>query len=344
MTSKILITEGLWDPKDESMKSLAEMAELRVLRKDYVAVGVTSIPTEDEILKEIKDADAIITRWAQISPAVLRKAMKLKGIIVHGWRYDNVDLKAATRKRVYISFIEAGKMNDVAEFAFALILASSKRLLIADKLLRKGDYHNARHRLLPPELKGKTLGIIGLGYYGAKVATYGRAFGMKVVAYSPHVRRSRAQRIGVQLTVLKTLLRTADIVSIHCALTPPFESHPNYHLIGEEELNQMKETAIIVNTARGAIIDEIALIRALREKRIAGAALDVFDPDPPRRNNPLFDLENVIVTPHMAGMTYESIEKLGMKVAEETTSILKGKPPRNLINPDVVKLLHQESF
>jgi len=337
--SKVLIVESIWDATDESIKMLKEIASVEMIITDYIAIGVTPIVNEDELIRKVEDVDAIIVRWASISRKVLENVRKLKVIVVHGTNFDNVDVKDATKRGVLVSFIPAGLGNEVSEHTFALILALLKKIIKGDKYLRAGAPYRImmEPKLLPTNLESKTLGVIGIGNIGLRVAKLGKAFEMKVLAHDPYVTQDRADTVGAKLVDLQTLLKESDVVTIHCTLTAPFEKHPNYHLIGEKELKSMKRTAFIVNTARGPIIDQKALYRALREEWIAGAALDVFEEEPPDPNDPIFELQNVVVTPHIAGYSDESVTGLGLKIAKEVLAALEGNIPENLVNPEVLK-------
>lgn len=335
--TKVLIIENVWDKSDESMKMLRNISKVKILLERWMGMGVSLPPSEDEIIKEIEDADVIIVRWGSISERVLKKAKNLKLIIVQGsTKYDNVDVITATKIGSYVSFLPfsaaAPPGSGVPEFAITLILALFKKLLVADRCLRMGDFWaRERSTLLPHRLQGKTLGIIGIGKMGSQVSKIANAFGLNVIAYDPYVTEDTAREAGAQLVNLQALMSKSDIVTIHCTL------EGNYHLIGKKELNLMKKSAVLVNTARGPIVDQASLYNALRNGRIAGAALDVFEKEPPDINNPLFNLGNVIVTPHMAGLTYETRTGLGIEIVEEIKRVMKGEVPKYLVNSEVLE-------
>ncbi len=203
-----------------------------------------------------------------------------------------------------------------------------KKLYVSCSQLKQGKWRSKD--LLGYELLGKTVGIIGLGNIGRKVAEKISGFKVKLFAYDPYVDKKIAQQINVELVDLETLLKESDIVTIHAALT-----RETKHMIGENELKLMKKTAFIINTARGAIIDEKALIKALKEGWIAGAALDVFEEEPPNPDNPLLKMDNVLVTPHFASCTFEAYQREAIMAAEEVLRVLKGEPPKFIANPEV---------
>lgn len=311
---KVFIPEPEWE---KSHKILEETAEVKVGEPNVIY-------TEDRLIREIKDVDAlIITSQHYITRKVIEATNRLKVIVKYGSKpgIDNVDLEAATEKGIVVCYTPIANSDSVAEHTMALALALLKRLCITSSQLMQGKWRNKN--LLGYELLGKIVGIVGLGTIGCKVAERMRGFGVKLLAYDPYVPEERARQVGARLVDLKTLLKESDIVTIHATLTKETE-----HLIGEEELKLMKRSAFIVNTARGAIIDEKALIKALREGWIAGAALDVFEEEPPKPDNPLLKMNNVLVTPHFASCTYEAYRREAFIAVEEVLRVLQGKKPK----------------
>jgi len=233
---------------------------------------------EDRLIREIKDVDAlIITSQHHVTKKVMEAANRLKVIVKYGSKpgIDNVDYEAATEKGIVVFYTPRANSDSVAEHTMALILALIKKLYITSSRLRQGKWRDKS--LLGYELLGKTVGIIGLGTIGCKVAEKIRGFGVKLLAYDPYVSEEYAKQAGAKLVDLKTLLKESDIITVHAALT-----EETVRLIGEKELKLTKKSAFVVNTARGEVIDEKALIKALREEWIAGAALDVFEEEPPK--------------------------------------------------------------
>ncbi|MEM2429193.1 MAG: hydroxyacid dehydrogenase [Nitrososphaerales archaeon] len=301
---------------EESHKILEEIAEVKI--------GEPNIKyTEDRLIEEIKGVDAIIiTSQHHITKRVIEAADKLKIIVKYGSKpgIDNVDLEAAIKKGIIVSYTPQANSDSVAEHTITLMLALLKKLNIFSQRLKNGLWRD--RKLLGYELLGKTVGIIGLGAVGYKVAEKIKGFGVKLLAYDPYVSNERAESVGAKLVDLNVLLKESDIVTIHATLTKE-----TTHLIGERELRMMKKSAIIVNTARGAIIDEKSLIKALKEGWIAGAALDVFEEEPLNPDNPLLKMDNVIATPHAASCTYEAWRREGFMAAEEVLRVLKGEKP-----------------
>ena len=318
---KVFIPEPEWE---ESHKILEEIAEVKVGTPNMVY-------TEEKLIREIKDVDAlIITSQQHVTRKVIQAANKLKVIVKYGSKpgIDNVDLDAATEKGIFVCYTPHANSDSVAEHTIALILALMKKLYVSCSQLKQGKWRSKD--LLGYELLGKTVGIIGLGNIGRKVAEKISGFKVKLFAYDPYVDKKIAQQINVELVDLETLLKESDVVTIHTALT-----RETKHMIGENELKLMKKTAFIINTARGAIIDEKALIKALKEGWIAGAALDVFEEEPPNPDNPLLKMDNVLVTPHFASCTFEAYQREAIMAAEEVLRVLKGEPPKFIANPEV---------
>ncbi|MCD6470740.1 hydroxyacid dehydrogenase [Candidatus Bathyarchaeota archaeon] len=307
----------------ESHKVLEEIAEVIEGRGYY---------TESELIEQVKDVDAVLTTSRnKFTRRVLENAEKLKLIIKYGAKPDNVDIEAATELGIIVEWTPGVEEDSVAEHAVTLILALCKRLFFMMNHLKKGRWRTI-DTTLTHELMGKTVGIIGLGGIGRKVAEKLMGFKVRLIYYDPYVPEEKGRELGAMKVDLNTLLQESDIITIHARLTKETRG-----LIGEEELKKMKNTAFLVNTARGAIIDEKALYRALKEGWIAGAALDVFEREPPQPDNPLLKLDNVILTPHIAAWTYESLRRQAFMAAEETVRVLKGGEPRYILNPDSLK-------
>lgn len=318
---RVFIPEPEWEESHRVLEGIAE-----------VKTGEPGIYTENRLIREIENVDAlIITSQHHITRKIIEGAKKLKVIVKYGSKpgIDNVNLTAATEKGIAVCYTPGANSDSVAEHSISLILALLKRLCITSFQLRQGKWREKS--LLGYEFLGKTVGIIGLGNIGCKVAEKIRGFEVKLLAYDPYVSEEHAKQVGVRLTDLKTLLKESDIITIHAALT-----EETTHLIGEEELKLIKKSAFIVNSARGAIVDEKALIKALKEGRIAGAALDVFEEEPPKPDNPLLEMDNVIVTPHFASCTHEAYKREAFMAVEEVLRVLQGKKPEFIANPEVL--------
>ena len=295
-------------------------------------------PPKEVIIEEAKDVDALVTLLTdKIDKEVLDVAKNLKIIAQYAVGYDNIDIEECTRRGIYVTNTPEVLTETTADFTWALILAVARRVVEADKFVRSGKWEKSRtgwhpKMLLGTDIHGKTLGIIGLGRIGTAVARRAKGFNMKIIYYSRSRKENIEKELGLKYVDLNTLLREADFVSIHVPLT-----EETYHMIGERELKLMKNTAFLINTSRGKVIDEKALYKALKEKWIAGAALDVFEEEPTPANNPLLELENIVVAPHIASATHETRSRMSEMVAQNLIAYFEGKIPPNLVNPEVLK-------
>jgi D-3-phosphoglycerate dehydrogenase / 2-oxoglutarate reductase len=323
---------------------------MKVLVADPLAeAGVAKLAAEFEVdvriglgkpglLDVIGDYDAIVVRSAtQVDADVIAAGAKLKVIARAGIGLDNVDVTAATNRGVLVCNAPQSNVISAAEHTVALMLALARQIPRADRHLRQGQWRHSG--LEGMELHGKTLGVLGVGRVGALVAQRCSGFGMPLVAYDPYVSPERAARIGVDLvdSVLE-LCAVADVLTVHLPKT-----QETVGIIGEVELRAMKPTARLINTARGGLVDEHALYHALTKGWIAGAALDVFEAEPPTQS-PLFELDNVVVTPHLGASTIEAQDKAGTMVAEAVAAALKGEFVASAVNlrinsqlPDAVR-------
>jgi D-3-phosphoglycerate dehydrogenase len=275
--------------------------------------------TPDELLEAVPGAAALVIRSAtQVTAEVLEAGSDLVVVGRAGIGLDNVDVEAATQLGVMVVNAPQSNILSAAEHTIALLLAQARNVTRADADLKAGEWNRSRWEGV--ELHGKTLGIIGLGRVGLLVAQRLLAFGMQLIAYDPYVSEDRARQLGVRLVPdLEELVRQADFATVHLPKTPE-----TLGLIGAELLTHAKPTLRIVNTARGGIIDEAALADAVREGRIAGAALDVFEHEP-TTESPLFELDNVVVTPHLGASTGEAQDKAGQTIAEQVILALRGE-------------------
>ena len=311
---RVLVTEPLSE------------AGLALLRRDF-QVDVREDLTDPEALAAaIGPYDALIVRsQTRVTARVLEAAERLKVVARAGIGLDNVDVEAATRRGILVVNAPRSNIVSAAEHTIALLLAQARNIPQAHAALRAGRWERSRYQGV--ELAGKTLGIVGLGRVGAMVAQRALAFGMRVIAYDPYVPRERAREIGVDLMPsLEALLVQSDFVSLHLPRTPQTEG-----LIGAHELSLMKEGARLVNTARGGIVDEEALAKAIEDGHLGGAALDVFAHEPPG-DSPLFHLENVVVTPHLGAATVEAQDKAGAQIAEMVRLALAGEFVPDAVN------------
>ena len=269
-----------------------------------------------ELTDAIAAADAVLVRSAtQITRESLARANGLKVIGRAGVGVDTIDVDAATERGIAVLTAPAGNTISAAELAFALTLALARRVSAADRSMKAGQWD--RKSFSGSELYGKTLGLIGAGRIGGEVAKRARAFGMQVIAFDPFLIAERALALGIERAELDDVLRRADVVSLHVPLTDATSG-----LLGDRELGLMKPTAVIVNAARGGVVREDSLVRALKEKRIAGAALDVFEQEPLPADHPLRSLENVVLTPHLGASTAEAQQNVAVEIAEAVRAAL----------------------
>jgi D-3-phosphoglycerate dehydrogenase len=310
---RVLVTEPLSE------------AGLQALRKDF-QVDVRLDLASGDLGSEIAPYDALVVRsQTQVTADVIAAAQNLKVIARAGIGLDNVDVEAATRRGVMVVNAPQSNIVSAAEHTIALLLAQARNVPQANSELKAGRWDRSEYQGV--ELQGKTLGLLGLGRVGALVAQRGAAFGMRVIAFDPYVPKERAKEMGIELMpTLEALLVQADFISIHLPRTSDTEG-----LIGERELALVKEGARLVNTARGGIVDEEALAKALEDGRLAGAALDVFETEP-TTESPLFAFEQVVVTPHLGAATAEAQDKAGASVAEMVRLALSGEFVPHAVN------------
>jgi D-3-phosphoglycerate dehydrogenase len=277
------------------------------------------------LLSAIVDADALLVRSAtKVDAEALAAATRLKVIARAGVGLDNVDVRAATQAGVMVVNAPTSNIVSAAELAVALMLAAARHIAPAHAALRNGEWKRSKYTGI--ELYEKTVGIVGLGRIGVLVAQRLSAFGMSVIAYDPYVQAGRAAQMGVRLVDLDTLLAESDFMSVHLPKTPE-----TLGLIGHEQLHRVKPSLVLVNAARGGIVDEVALYAALKEGRVAAAGLDVFATEP-CTDSPLFELDNVVATPHLGASTDEAQEKAGIAVARSVRLALSGELVPDAVN------------
>ncbi|HLK94324.1 MAG TPA: phosphoglycerate dehydrogenase [Nocardioidaceae bacterium] len=278
-----------------------------------------------QLLPALADADAVLVRSAtKIDAEALAVARRLKVVARAGVGLDNVDVKSATHSGVMVVNAPTSNIVSAAELAVGLLLAAARNVAPASEALRKGEWKRSKYTGV--ELYEKTAGIVGLGRIGVLVAQRLSAFGMKVIAYDPYVQAGRAAQMGVRLVSLDELLIEAEVISVHLPKTAETTG-----LIGEEQLRRVRPEVIVVNAARGGIVDEPALYSALKEGRVAAAGLDVFASEP-CTDSPLFELENVVATPHLGASTNEAQEKAGIAVARSVRLALAGELVPDAVN------------
>jgi len=307
--------------------------DFRHERAELDAIGATlrplNVTSEAEVAAACRDADALLVTYAKIGKVALAGMPKLKIVVRTGVGYDSLDVPAATERKVMVANVPDYCISDLAEHTMALLLTWWRRTAELDQQVRTEGWG----RPLKPayRLEGKTLGILGMGRMGQAVAARARGFGLKLVGYDPYTPPAAFAAVAVEPVSLESLLRTSDIVTIHALLSA--ETHG---IICQQTLRQMKPTALIVNTARGGLIVTDDLVRALQEGWIAGAALDVTDPEPLPMGHPLRNLPRVLVTPHAAWYSEEAEPELRRRAARTIVEALRGERPASLLNPEVL--------
>jgi D-3-phosphoglycerate dehydrogenase / 2-oxoglutarate reductase len=324
--NKILVVEHI-HPAGEAM--LARKAEL-----------VYPQPQNEEgILAAIGDCNALVARNTKITRRIMEAAPQLAVIGRHGVGYDTVDIGAATDLGIPVVYTPAANTESVAEIAVGFIICLCRKIIQAHGAMQSEELLSdtvtlpimtKQRGLVNTDLWGKTLGIIGVGRIGSSVSRkVTAAFNMRVLGYDPYVDAEKIADVGAQkVDQLEEMLPQCDFVNVHCS-----GGTGTRHIINTRTLALMKPGAYLINTARGTIVDEAALVEALQDARIAGAAIDVYDPEPPRPGNPLLHMENVIVTPHFCAQTEESLYNMATMVAQGVLDVLEGRRPQYLVNP-----------
>ena len=316
---KVLISDSLSDDG------------IKILKKEKkIKVDVKTNLTPEELKKTIKDYDALIVRSAtKVTKEVINSAKRLKVIGRAGVGIDNVDMASATRRGIIVMNAPAGNTISTAEHTMSMLLALSRNIPQAAASLKEGRWE--RKKFMGVELYNKTLGIVGLGRIGAELAKRARSFGMRILTSDPFLSPERAGELEVELVDLKELLTRSDYISVHVPLTDD-----TYHLIGDKEFTLMKEDVRILNCARGGIIDEKALYKAIKTGKVAGAALDVFEKEPPTDSS-LVKLDKVVATPHLGASTKEAQVNVAVDICRQVADVLMGRGIRGALNLPAVE-------
>jgi D-3-phosphoglycerate dehydrogenase len=294
---------------------------------------LTTLPflgTEDEIIAQARDADAIITSSSPITRGVMGALEGLQVAIRTGVGYDVIDVAAATELGVIVVNVPDIWVREVANHALGLLLAWNRKIVTLDRQVHEGVWSAGVPGPHTGALHGETVGIVGLGNIGSAFARRIAAFETKVIAHDPYVEDAKFKALGVERVTLETLAERSDYVSVHTLLNAGTR-----HLIGESFFRRMKPTAILINTSRGPVVDEQALHRALVDRRLAGAALDVWEKEPITPDHPLLKLDNVIATPHAAYYSTAAVAQVPKRCGEEAARVLNGQRPLNVVNPEV---------
>ncbi len=300
--------------------------ERAIITGSGAELAAFQVKDEEGLIEIVRDADAVVVQYANITPKVIKAMEHCKMIIKYGIGVNNIDSMAATEKGIYICNVPDYGIDEVSNHAIAMMLALAKKLPIVTKSLRGGEWGYLSTIPLF-RLQDSTLGLVGLGRIPSLVAKKMSGFGMNILAYDPYANEEYARSQGVTLVDFDTLIEKSDFVSVHCPQT-----EETTHLFNKEVFTRMKKTAFLINTARGPIVDQTALIEALKSGEIAGAGLDVFEQEPIEKDSELLKMDNVIATPHCAWYSEQAITTLQRKVAEEVINVLKGNKPFNCTN------------
>ena len=278
--------------------------------------------TVDDLISDVEDADALLVRTASFTKEVIEAGKKLKVIARHGVGCDNIDVDTATKRGIWVCFTPEANANSVAEYTLGMIIALARFFLPADRAVRTGDWE-MRNKFPAIDLKGKTLGIIGGGRIGTRLAKKAiHGLDMKVRIYDPFVKEINDPE-GVEIVRDEEIIfGESDFVSLHIPVTE--ETRGKY---GKKYFNMMKETSFFINAARGELLNENDLYDVLKDKRISGAALDVYEKEPPIKDHPLYSLDNIMLTPHNAALTKEAVRRMALGAAMGIDEVLSGKPP-----------------
>lgn len=323
MTFNLLITARSFGfASNRAMEALHAIPGLVVEKPKHTAAF-----NEEQMCELVPGRDAVIVGTDRVSAKVIAAADRLKVIAKHGVGVDNIDVAAATEVGIIVTNLPG--MNDlaVADMAFGLLIALSRGIGLVNNRIKNRDWS----KVLSHDVSGKTLGIIGTGRIGQAMIRRALAFDMTVIAYDVEPNNEAAEALGFVYVPFEELIASADFISLHVPLRPGTEG-----LIGAAELARMKPTAYLINTSRGGVVDEEALLKALKEGTIAGAALDVYSSSFPERKE-VYELENLIVTPHIAAYTYETLESMDMALVEAFRQIVRSEMPTNvtILNPEV---------
>jgi D-3-phosphoglycerate dehydrogenase len=334
--------EGNLDPLESTREVQMEAHRYRVVitdcdhgsieeeKEEFSQIGaeliLAQVQGEKDVIRFCKDADGLLNQYALLTRKVLESLPRCKVISRYGVGVDSVDLKAATDLGIVVANVPDYCMDEVASQTVALILTLARKTAFFDRKVKSGQWDF--HLGIPIfRIHGKTLGLVGCGKIGLEVARRISAFGVKVITFDPYLEKAPA---GIELKDFDTVLRESDFISIHCPL-----NDSTRHLFGEKEFRKMQRKPLLINTSRGPIVDEKALIQALEEGLLLGAGLDVLEKEPPDSQNPLLKMENVVLSPHVGFYSVESISELKRRTAKNVSDVLVGKWPGSVVNREV---------
>jgi len=324
MRFKVVITDYIYGEPDEETKILGEIGARLELHQ---------CKTENDVFEVSKDADGILSTYAPMPRRVIEGLEKCRAIARYGIGFDTIDVDAATEKGIAVMNVPTYCVDEVADHTLALILAASRKVLLFDRSIRNGSW-NWRNGMPIQRLRTQTLGLVAVGRIGRALVERIRPIGMRIIAFDPYIPDDRMREMGVEPVSLDKLLEESDIISVHTPLTKETR-----HMLGHEQFKKMKSGAILVNTSRGPVLSVPDLVRALEEKHIGLAALDVLEKEPPTEDDPILKLDNVILTPHTAFYSEGSVKESKITASRDVAKVLTGKRPVNCVNPKVLEKL-----
>jgi len=318
----VAVTDHLFPSMDD---------EARMFREMDTDLVIGQCKGEEEVIALCQNADAILNTYARMTPRVIESLERCRVIVRFGIGYDNVDVEAATRCGIMVANTTEYCIDEVADQAMAMLLACARALFPAGRIARDGTWDLSRMPVLR-RLRGQTLGLVGIGQIGKAVAARAHGFGLKVLASDPYVDEAAAGELGAELVELDTLLAASDYVSVHVPLMPPTEG-----MMDAGVFAKMKPTAFLINVARGRIVNQADLVSAVQRGDIAGAGLDVVEPEPLPLDHPLIEMENVILSPHALAWTDDLYEMNGTIACESLLAVFRGDLPAFPVNREVIE-------
>jgi D-3-phosphoglycerate dehydrogenase len=288
---------------------------------------LAQVREEEALIRVCKEADGLINQYAWLTRRVFENLPKCKVVARYGVGVDSIDLRAATDFGIIVTNVPDYCIDEVSDHTLAMILSLMRKTAFFDQKVKSGQWD---FRLGVPihRIRGKTMGFIGCGKIGLEVARKMAVWGIRIIAFDPYIGTAPT---GIELTSLDHVLKESDFISIHCPL-----NDSTRHLIGEQEFKKMERKPLLINTSRGPIVNEMALVQALEEKRISGAGLDVLEIEPPDPGNPMLQMENVILSPHVGFYSEESINELKRRTAKNVSDVLRGRRPDSVVNREVM--------
>lgn len=309
--------------------------DLEIERREVEDAGgelvIARSQSEEDMIEVVKDADAIVTTYAEVTKKIIDATEKCKIIVRTGIGVNNIDIPAATKKGIYVANVPDYCFDEVSDHTVSLAVILSRQILAFDKKVKNNDWNLEGVKPILA-MRGQKFGLFGFGNIPREVARKVKVFGFEVLAYDPYIKPDIAKDLGVKLVNIETLFRESDFISLHAPLTEETK-----HIINEDTLKMMKSTAYLINTSRGPLVDEKALYTALKEEWIAGAGLDVMEQEPPSTDNPLLTLDSVIITPHTAFASDKSNVLLREKAIQEAIRGANGKQPNHWVNKKAMK-------